>query len=149
MEIRGRGIIKNKIAYALYNTFLSSMVVAGNGTCKPKDFKRYVKGYLDTDSDLGKEDIQIFYDIFLPDANGSYELIFKIYVKNSVISDTRLSCYTGNVLDNLLVIIDDCMTVENVNNNLYGCAISSNLTIKPNNKFEYCGVTMTYTVHDR
>ena len=83
MEIRDRGIIKNKIALALYNTFLSSMFMGNNGTCKPKDFKKYVKGHLATEGEL-TEDIMIFFDLFAPNGvDGANELIFYIN-KNKV-----------------------------------------------------------------
>ena len=149
MEIRDRGMIKQKIALALYNTFLSSLVILNNGTCKPQDFKKYLQGHLDTDGELGKEDIQIFFDLFAPDAQGAYELRFDIYVKSNVISDTRLSSFAGNVLDNVLIIINDCLEVENIENNLFGCIVAPNPVIEPNNKFDYCGVTVRYAVRDR
>ena len=149
MEIRDRGIIKNKIANALYNTFLSSLVTGNNGTCKRQDFKKYLQGHLDSNGELGKEDIQIFFDIFTPNANGVYELRFDVYVRNNVVSDNRLSSFAGNVIDNILIILNDCLEIENIENNLFGCVIAPNPMIEPNNKNDYCGVTIRYAVHDR
>ena len=149
MEIRDRGAFKHRIALALYDTFLSDLVTLNQGTCKSQDFKKFVQDHLDSDGELGKEDIQIFYDLFFPDSDGAYQLRFDIYVKNNMVSDNRLSSFAGNVIDNILIIINDCLEIESIKNRLYGCVIAPNPTIRSNNKFDYCGVTVRYTVHDR
>lgn len=152
MEIRDRGIIKNKIALALYNTFLSSMFMGNNGTCEPKDFKRFVKGHLATEGELTDNpmDIMIFFDLFAPNGvDGANELRFDAYVRNTVMNDANMSTVHGNVLDIILLIINDCMQIENIENNLFGCVLAPNPIVEPNNKNEYCGVTIRYNVHDR
>ena len=150
MEIRNRGILKNKIAIALYNTMLSNIFMGNQGTCKPKDFKRFIRGHLATDGELGSEDMFIFFDLFAPNGiDGANELRFDIYVRNTVINDASMSTVHGNMLDSILLIVDDCMQIENIENNLFGYVLAPNPIVDENNKGEYCGLSIRYAVHDR
>ena len=147
MEIKNRGMIKNKIALALYESYISNIILDGSEKCKPKDFKRYVQGHIDTDGEL-TEGIHIFFDLFAPlSTKNAQELIFNIYVRNDVIS-TKTYVF-GNTLDNIIYMINDCVNCLSVDRGLFECCIAGDPIIQMNNKDDYCGMVLKYSVFDR